>query len=468
MIIMTRLRMALGSAMLRFALLFLLLFFTTSVGLVLYVTSLSRQIIETQAKTAIEQQLNSLQQVYERAGIPGLFRFVERESRQPGAHLYLIADQSGRIISGNVFDVEPGILDRSGWTTKPFSYSRFGDNTAVQYKATAQVLRLPNGLNLLVGHDLSESERFTGVVRQALILTLGFMMFGALIIGLLVGRRALKRIDGVSNESNRIIAGDLSRRLPVGRSGDEFDRLALSLNGLLERIETLDKGVRDVSNNVAHDLKTPLTRLQARTENALSGGKSAKQLKAALQANLEETRSLIRTFSAILTISKLETGAVLDNREPLAVNAILSDVVELMEPSAEAEGVVLKFVANGEFTLNVNRELISQAVLNLIENALHYAGDDNSQIEVAITKASDNRIAICVSDHGVGIAEDMRKKATERFVRLDPSRSSSGTGLGLSLVKAIAQAHGGSFELGDNKPGLTATLFLPQSGTAGR
>ena len=453
--------MALGSTAIRLSLLFLLLFFVTATGLVLYVTSLSTQIIETQAKNAIVQQLGTLEEAYDKAGIPGLMRFIDRQSRQPGAHLYLIADQSGRLLTGNVSDVEPGILDRSGWVAKSFYYSRFDDESAGRYQAIAQVLRLPNGLTLLVGRDLGDYERFGGVVKQALILALGFMMLGALLIWFFVGRRALKRIDIVSNESRRIIGGDLSRRLPIGTSGDEFDRLAVSLNGLLDRIETLDNGVRDVSNNVAHDLKTPLARLQARTENALNGKKDVKHMRAALQRNLLEIEALIRTFSAILTISKLEAGSVLANREVMPINLILADVVELMEPAAEMQGVLLVLIANEPVKLAVNRELIAQAVLNLIENALYHAGRDNAEIELALHVSQNTIVEISVADKGVGIAEQFRKTATERFVRFDASRSSKGTGLGLSLVKAIAEAHGGVFELSDNEPGLKAIMKLP-------
>ena len=460
---MGRLRMALSSTAVKFSLLFLLMFFVTSICLVLYVTSLSAQIIETQAKTAIEQQLSSLENAYERAGIPGLIRFIDRESRQPGAHLYLIADQSGRILSGNVSDIEPGMLDRSGWVAKPFSYSRFSDENQNGFRAIAQVLKLPNGLTLLVGRDLSEPERFRGLIRQALTLALGFMTLGALAIWLLVGRGALKRIDGVSAESRRIIGGDLTRRLPVGTSGDEFDRLAQNLNGLLERIETLDKGVRDVSNNVAHDLKTPLTRLQARTENAIANAKSQKELKAALQNNLLDSRALICTFNAILTISKLEAGAVLDNREQLAILPILNDVVELMEPSAEAVGVELKLNSNDCIQLAINRELIAQAILNLIENSLRHGGQTLKHISVELYHSNENSLSVSVSDDGRGIPEELLNAATERFIRLDPSRTTSGTGLGLSLVKAITEAHGGIFSLSNNKPGLRAMITLPKS-----
>jgi signal transduction histidine kinase len=458
---MNRLRMALSSTPVRFSLLFLLLFFSTAIALVFYVTSLSTQIIQSQAKAAIEQQLSGLQSAYERAGIPGLIKYVDRESRQPGAHLYLIADQSGRILSGNVSDLQPGVLDRSGWVGEPFTYSRYGDDEADTFRAVARVLKLPSGLTLLVGRDLTEPERFRIVVRQALILALGVMTAGALLIWLLVGRRALKRIDGVSMESRRIIGGDLTRRLPVVGSGDEFDRLASSLNGLLDRIQTLDQGVRNVSNNVAHDLKTPLTRLQARTENALSNAKTTKDLKHALQSNLQECEALIRTFNAILMISKLEAGTILENCKTLPLRPIIADVVELMEPSSEAAGVLLELIGGDNPSYPVNRELIAQAVVNLIENALHHAGASNTRITVEVKTTPEKGVEISVSDDGLGIPDEMLEASTERFVRLDTSRSNAGTGLGLSLVKAICEAHGGKFELSNKSPGLVAALILP-------
>jgi signal transduction histidine kinase len=284
-----------------------------------------------------------------------------------------------------------------------------------------------------------------------------------LLIWFVIGRRALKRIDGVSNESKRIIGGDLTRRLPVGGSGDEFDRLAGSLNGLLDRIETLDKGVRDVSNNVAHDLKTPLTRLRARTESSLLGSKSAKDLKEALKSNLQECEALIRTFDAILTISKLEAGTVLDNRQTTPLRHILANVVDLMEPSAEDAGVAIELDAKEEVETAVNRELLAQALLNLIENALNHGGEQLRLIVVQLKHGLNKSVEIIVSDNGCGIPDASLDKATERFVRLDPSRSTKGTGLGLSLVKAVAQAHGGSFALRNNAPGLTATITIPQT-----
>ncbi|MGL4406295.1 MAG: sensor histidine kinase, partial [Notoacmeibacter sp.] len=347
---------------------------------------------------------------------------------------------------------EPGTLDRSGWVGKSFYYGRFGDDSGGEHKAIAQVLKLPNGLTLLVGRDLSEPEQFRDVIRRALTMALGFMTLGALLIWLLVGRRALKRIDGISNESRKIIAGDLSGRLPIGASGDEFDRLAESLNGLLSRIETLNQGVKDVSNNVAHDLKTPLTRLQARTENALTGKKSNLDLRNALESNLKETQSLIRTFNAILTISKLEAGSVLANREKTDISRVIADVVELLEPAAETQGVSLKLVQKDISPMEINRELVAQALLNLIENALHHAGQSNRLIEVELKEAAKGSVAISVSDNGNGIPDHLLNTATERFVRFDTSRSTSGTGLGLSLVKAIAEAHGGRLELNNNYP----------------
>jgi signal transduction histidine kinase len=267
---MTAWRRLFSSTAMRLSALFLALFLVTAIALIYYVTSFSVRVLQSQTRVTIEEQLSNMNTAYERAGIPGLIRFVENASRQPGAALYLIADQSGRILSGNVQSVEAGVLDEAGWVVLPFSYERFNQNEDRAYRAIGRVIRLPNGLILMVGRDVGEPERFRVIVRQALALALGIMTLGALAIWFLVGRGALKRIDAVAAESRRIIGGDLTRRLPVNGSNDEFDRLALSLNGLIERISKLDLGVRDVATNVAHDLRTPLTRIRSRAEHALA------------------------------------------------------------------------------------------------------------------------------------------------------------------------------------------------------
>jgi signal transduction histidine kinase len=454
-----RLQQALSTTAVRLSALFLGLFASAAIALVLYVTAMSTRIIEADARAAIDAKLELLLERYESVGLPGLVRAVEREARVPGAQLFLITDAAGRSLTGNVAAVGPGVLDQNGWIDETFDYIR--DDSGEIYTALARVVRLNGGLTLLIGRDVRESERFRDVVRQALGFALGIMTLGGLVIWLMVGRRALTRIDAVSSQSSKIIAGDLTKRLPISGSGDEFDRLSSSLNAMLDTISKLDSGVRDVSNNIAHDLKTPLTRIAARIEAALRKNTKTAELKTTLAANLQDTNALIQTFNAILTISKLEAGAIIEGRELASLGGLLSDVVELYQPSGEEQRIEITADVTKDVDAFINRPLMFQALSNLIENSLKHGGSKMTRVSLRFVALNDQTATIEVSDNGIGIAEHERDKAMQRFVRLDPSRTNDGTGLGLSLASAIASAHGGRLLLGDNKPGLKAMIEVP-------
>jgi signal transduction histidine kinase len=450
-----------ASTAVRLSLLFLVLFMLTAIVLVFYVTSFSVRVIQAQSRSVIQTEVGIMARAFERGGLPALVRQMDRAGRQPGAPLYLLADPSGRIFAGNVLSVAPGVLDKPGWVMQPFSYERFDNGDGEGHQAIARIIRMPNGLTLMIGRDVGEPERFRGIIRQALALALGIMTVGAFLIWFFIGRRALKRVDAISADSSAIIAGDLSRRLPVNGSGDEFDRLAASLNAQIDRIEKLDSGVRDVANNVAHDLRTPLTRLRTRAERALETAKGTRELRAALEGCVAESDQLIRTFNALLMISRLEAGSRLDNRNPEALDAILADVVELYEPTAEETGVALERGAVEAWVAPVHRELIAQALSNLVENALRYgAGGTPPKVRLSLTKVGPDAV-FEVADNGQGIDPARLASVTDRFARIDASRTAPGAGLGLSLVKAIAEAHGGALALENRQPGLAARLRIP-------
>ena len=454
---------AMNATAFRMSALFIVLFGITAFLLFFYVTSMSARVLLSQMQGSVQEQVNDIRAAYERGGIANLVRFVDRQSRQPGAHLYLIADVSGRIIAGNVRALEPGILDKPGWRGQPFTYERYDNNGRGDFRAVAQVIRLPNQLTLLVGRDVGEPERFREVMRRAITLALGLMAAGGLAAWFFIGRGALKRLDAVSAATNSIIAGDLSRRLPVLGSGGEFDRLSESLNALIARLEVLNSGVRDVSNNVAHDLKTPLTRLRSRADRALSEAATEEELRRALEANIAESDQLIRTFNAILRISRLEAGGQLGNREPVKVDALVRDVVELFEPSAEDINAQITIGDLPKQDIAGNREMLAQVLSNLVENALRYGAEAEGGLTVTVSGRDlpDGKLTIEVADNGPGIAEKDHERVMERFVRLEESRSLPGTGLGLSLVKAMVEAHGGTIALGNNAPGLRVAVTLP-------
>lgn len=478
----------------RLSALYLLLFAICAVALVFYMTSLSARMLTAQTQDTINDEVAGLAHAYQRGGLPVLARVVEQRSRQPGANLYLIADVNGQILTGNVQSLEPGVLDTEGWTERPFYYQRFGEGELERqraqssdqngeqstpqpngadaqsgekgHNAIAIVLRLPNQMIMLVGRDLGEPERFRAVIKRSLMLALGMMGLGGLLIWFFVGQAALKRIDSVSEASRRIMGGDLSGRLPVTGAGDEFDRLSENLNTMLARIATLNEGLKQVSDNIAHDLKTPLTRLRNRAEATLSGKHKTADYRQALEGTITESDQLIKTFNAILMISRLEAGYSSESTTRVDLSAAVRDVVELYEPVAEEAGVSLQANIEGPFTVVGNRELVAQALSNIVDNAIKYSTDSTAAPAVRVTlERSDSHIKLAVSDNGQGIPDDVdRSRVTERFVRLEKSRSQPGSGLGLSLAKAIMTFHGGRLDLLPGNPGLSVVMSFPERG----
>ncbi len=467
----------------RLSALYFILFALCAVLLVFYMTSLSASMLTAQTMETIDEEVQGLDSAYRRGGLPFLVRVVEQRSRQPGANLYLIADANGRILTGNVESLEPGVLETQGWTGQPFTYQRYGEGSSARrvpsiseleasagqietrHAAIALISRLPNQMIVLVGRDLGEPERFRGVVRQALTFALSMMALGGLLIWYFVGRRALKRIDSVSDAGKRIMGGDLTGRLPVTGAGDEFDRLSENLNMMLTKIASLNEGLKQVSDNIAHDLKTPLTRLRNRAESALAGDSGEAGYREALEAMIAESDRLIKTFNAILMISRLEAGYSAEALGKVDLAAAVQDVVELYEPVAEDLGVALEATTAGSFVIDGNRELIAQALSNVVDNALKYSSGSGEKPVVRVTiKAREHDISLVVADNGPGIPDQAdRDRATERFVRLEQSRSQPGSGLGLSLAKAVMKFHGGRLELLPGEPGLIVTMIFPRA-----
>jgi signal transduction histidine kinase len=463
---MERLRALFSTTAARLSALYLILFTICAFVLVFYMTGESARFLLNQTKTAVVDEIEDLAQVYTRAGLPGLVRAIDRRSRAPGAGLYLIADSAGVVLAGNVARIDNRILGKDGWTNDPFTYQRFSeDGKEKSHNAVAQIIAMPNGMRILVGRDLGEPERFKRIIQRSLTFALAMMGIGAFLIWFFVGRRALKRIDTMSDASRRIMGGDLAGRLPVSGSGDEFDRLALNLNQMLSKISELNDGLKQVSDNIAHDLKTPLTRLRNKAEAALSSTGSKAENKAVLEDIIGQSDLLIRTFNSILMISRLEAGYSSEQMSELDLNAITADVVELYEPLAEEAGVEIKFTPASAARTSGNRELLSQALSNIIDNAIKYSKGyaEHPAIEVS-TAQSAGVTSVVVKDNGPGIPDADRERVTERFVRLEKSRSEPGSGLGLSLAKAIMKLHKGDMKLTGNSDGLTVSLLFPTIG----
>jgi signal transduction histidine kinase len=469
----SRVYMLYKNTALRLSAVYLMLFSACAAILVFYVTSISETELRSRMKDSIADEIGELDEVYSQGGIAHLLRTLERRAHQPGANLYVIAGPNGELLAGNVASLQPGVLEQDGWSDSAFRYERFGDSSKrQQHSAIAHVMTFENGLRILVGRDVGEPESARLLVRQALMLALSIMGIGALIIWFAIGRNALRRIDRTSVAAQKIMAGDLSQRLPVSGAGDEFDRLSASLNAMLSRMERLNEGLRQVSDNIAHDLKTPLTRLRNKAESALAGERDAPEYRGALEDVIAESDQLIRTFNALLMISRVEAGSAAAEMSDLDLSAIAAEFADLYEPVAEDQGMVLRLAIEPGVIVRGNRELVGQAISNLLDNAIKYGENPEvSVIEVAVARVGDT-IRLSVADHGKGVPPEKYDEVVKRFYRLDESRSKPGTGLGLALVVAVMELHGGKVELGrtdaanPTSPGLAATMVFPQDRTA--
>jgi signal transduction histidine kinase len=451
----------------RLTLVYLFLFAIFAASLLGYFAWNTRRLITEEITQTVNAETSEINVIYDRRGLRNLVLAIEYRALRPGANLYLVTTPTGQAIAGNVGSLAPGVMATSGWSET--AYRRIEDQDDRDHRALVRVTELDNGFRLLIGRDLAERRRLFGIVAKAAQWSILIVVVLGLGGGIFVARRVLTRIDAMTGTAQRIMRGDLSERLTVGRSGDELDRLAENLNAMLERIEALMAGLKEVSDNIAHDLKTPLTRLRNRAEEALAKSGSEAEYRAALERTIEESDGLIRTFNALLIIARAESGQARGNMDDFDAADVANGIHELYEPLAEDDGMSLKVRAEPA-SVHGNRELISQALANLVENAIKYgkpaqaAGTvvsmDGRQILIEARREGDH-VLLSVTDHGPGIPEGDRKHAVERFVRLEASRTLPGSGLGLSLASAVATLHGGELRLGDAHPGLIATLVLP-------
>jgi signal transduction histidine kinase len=436
-----------------------------AVGYTYYRTSI---LLDGQLESAIETELSSLDQRYRKGGLHGLRAAIAERTETAGNSLYLLANTEGRHLAGNLKAVSEQLWNASGGVT--FLYRRAYENKVEERLAFAVVLRFTNGFRLVVGRDIDDQRQFGEAVRRTFLWTLGGMVLFGLGAGVWIGRSLLKRIESITDTTQRIMAGDLSERIPLTGTDDEFDRLATSLNAMLQRIEELIAGFREVSDNIAHDLRTPLSRLRSRVEAALRET-APESHREALQATIEDADELINTFNALLSIARLEAGAQRTDQH-FNLAAVVRDVAELYEPVAEERGIALLVEADGETVFDGQRELIAQALANILDNAIKYGaarGEPESGKAAAITVRlvqTGDVAQIVIADRGPGIHPEDRERVFKRFVRLEASRSQPGSGLGLSLAAAVARLHGGDLTLSDNEPGLAATLTIRRRNAA--
>jgi signal transduction histidine kinase len=413
-----------------------------------------------QTDATIEAEITGLAEQYREGGLANLVSILkEREERNPdSSSVYLLASSAFTPLAGNI-DAWPNVQTGSdGWLNFAFKDTRTGDRA---FQARARPFLLQGGLHLLVGRDTRELRATQQLIIRALVwgmaLTLALAMAGSIIMS----RSMLKRIDRINQASREIMAGNLHRRIETTGTDDEFDQLAINLNAMLDEIEHLMDGIRHVTDNIAHDLRTPLTRLRTRLEHMHADldkdGSSADHV----EQSIADADQLLTTFGALLRIARIEAGVLRAKPNAVDLAALLSDAAELYDAVAEEKRLVIEIAIDARPQIQGDRDLLFQAIINLLDNAIKYS-PDAGRILLQLGERNFHAV-LTITDCGPGIPIEEHSKVLQRFYRMDKSRSQHGSGLGLSLVDAVARMHNTELVFDDNHPGLIAELHFHMS-----
>ncbi len=384
------------------------------------------------------------------AGTAQLPRILENHIRQRAgtSSAYLLEDSQFKKIAGNI--------DPIPWRDGSFAIAPRLDGK--NRKLTAHFYRMPDGSYLLIGQDSPPLREMKELVARAFGVSAAATLILALIGGGVMSASVLRRVESVARTSRAIVGGDLSQRVPLRGGDDEFDHLAASVNAMLDRIEDLMRTMRQVSNDVAHDLRTPLTRLRQRLELARRQNLSVAQLHETLDGSMKQIDHILETFGALLRIAQIEAGQSTAAYRPIDLSALLVRIADDFAPSAEDRGQVIQTDIPMDLAIDADRELITQMMVNLVENAMRHSP---AGARISLSAREGETVSIIISDTGPGIPPAEREKVFRPFYRLESSRTTEGSGLGLSLVAAIANQHGATLELHDANPGLQVTISFP-------
>ena len=449
----------------RIVLVYVLLFAFSVTALLFFTYWNTRRTLDDQTDQTIDAEITGLSEQYNGLNITRLANSVINRSAHPGQALYILADSAHRYLAGNLSSWPSITADPGNFVE--FDYERMVNNVPETRRARGRLIpltTLTGNFYLLVAEDVHDRDITQRMFTTTLPWTVALILVFGLLGGGLMSRNMLRRLDSINRTSGEIMAGNLTRRVPMSGAHDEFDVLAENLNLMLDRIERLMKGMREVTDSVAHDLRTPLNRLRQRLEQSQARMQAAGSDSSEIERAIADADQLIGTFNALLLIAETDAGTMRGSMSPLDLSSVAADVSELYEPLAEERGVSLTLLkpsgAAGDTVIEGNRSLISQALANLVDNAIKYTPPGGRiTIRPALNFQS---VDISVADSGPGIPPEERPRVVERFVRLEASRHSPGTGLGLALVQAVAHFHHAELLLEDNAPGLRATLRFPR------
>jgi len=433
---------------------YMVLFFVSVTILFLVISWAATDYLAQETDAAIQAEIAGLNEQFIQRGPEGLARVIARRiSANPdGDAVYLIADSGLNPLIGSINGWPQLTVEEDDWVS-----FRVTEDNGESVEVRARVFVPQPGLRLLVGRKVRALAQLTRLFDRTLFWGLAVTLALALAGGLLMSNNVLRRVAQFNATSRHIMAGDLSQRIVTTGSGDEFDELAHNLNAMMDQIELLMSNIQHISDNVAHDLRTPLTRLRNRLEGLRMA--AGPHEVAEIDACIDDAEGLLATFASLLSIARIEAGTYEAARDPVDLSASVRDAYDLYKALADEKSISLVCDAPAAIEVRGDRNLLFQAITNLLDNAIKYS-PGGGEVTISLKRDMD-RITLSVRDAGPGIPADMRERVLQRFFRLDKSRSKPGAGLGLSLVHAIAQRHGIRLELADAGPGLCATLCFP-------
>jgi signal transduction histidine kinase len=447
-----RLTRTFGATSFRLAAIYTLLLAGSVVVLGVVVFFSARVAMREQLREGVAAEVGALRAAYEDDGLAKVVHLVRERERSPAALDYRLEDARGRLLAGDLPTAGPGL----GWSTVVEPES--GDDE--EERLLVLTVRLGRDGLLTVGDDVAQIEDTDEAILRAFGVAFVVLLVLGAAGGVFLSRSFLRRVDAITATAEAIMDGDLSRRIPVGADvTDELGHLGVTLNRMLDRTQSLMESLRQVSDDIAHDLRTPLTRLRQGLEAALTQTRDADELKVAVGAAVAETDAILETFAALLRIAQIEAGSRRAAFRELDLSEIATLVVEAFAPSAEEQGRTIVNIAEEPVRVAGDRELLTQMLVNLVENALRHT-PPGAAIAVRTSREATGSV-LAVVDDGPGVPAVAREAVLRRFYRLDRSRTTPGDGLGLSLVDAVARLHGGQVELADARPGLIASVRFP-------
>ena len=423
-----------------------------------YVYLSTSSYVRSRSDRAVMTEYLSLQDAYARSGRNGLIALIQQRiaDKSFADNVYLLVDPSFVPLGGNLKAWPSTVTAERGWTE--FRAGEPLPNATGRPLLRAMLETFPRGDHLLVGRDISELDSFSDQIRTAVISGVALIFVIAGVASILITRRTVGRIEQINATSRAIMLSGLDQRIPLRGTHDEWDRVAENLNLMLDRIETLMGEIKQVSDNVAHDLRTPLTRMRGRLEKAYHGRRMAEDDQSLIGDTIADLDAVLRIFSSIMRIAQIETQARKGGFRTVNLVEIAGEVVELYDAAAEPDGTCLTVVGDREVLVTGDRDLIFDAIANLVDNAIKH-GRAGGQVVVA-NENVDGTPVISIADDGPGIPADEYEHVFKRFYRLEQSRYTTGNGLGLSLVAAVARLHGARIEMLDNAPGLKFKLWF--------